>query len=61
MNSLAKRFTWGGEGLVIRGNYVWCLAIVTKFKGLGGANRWGEGGLKSSYGDSKPQRGVGLK
>ena len=27
--------------LVVRGNHVWCLAIYTKFKGLGGANRWG--------------------
>ena len=28
-----------GWGLVVRGNYVWCLAIVTKSKGLGGPNR----------------------
>ena len=29
----------GGVGLAARGNYVWYLAIVTKFKGLGGTNR----------------------
>ena len=27
-------------GLAVEGSYVWCLAIVAKFKGLGGANRW---------------------
>ena len=30
-------------GRTVRGNYVWCLVIATKFKGLGRANRW-EGG-----------------
>ena len=38
VNSLAKRFTWGW-GLAERGKFVWCLAIVTKFKGPLGANR----------------------
>ena len=28
----------GGGRLAARGNYVWYLAIVTKFKGLGGTN-----------------------
>ena len=37
VNSLAKKFTWGG--LAVRGKYVWCLAIILKFKGPGGANR----------------------
>ena len=27
------------EKLVVGGNYVWCLAIITIFKELGGANR----------------------
>ena len=34
VNSLANMFTWGG--LAVRGNYVWCLALVTKYKGLEG-------------------------
>ena len=33
-------------GLAVWGNYVWCLAIATQFKGLGGANRWGGGSFK---------------
>ena len=32
--------------LAVWGNYVWCLAIATQFKGLGGANRWGGGSFK---------------
>ena len=30
-------------GLALRGNYVQRLAIVTNFKELGGANKWGRG------------------
>ena len=33
MNSLMNRFTWG---LVVGRNYVWCSAIVSMFKRLGG-------------------------
>ena len=52
------------DGIAVRENYVWCLAIVTKFKGLGGGtNRLGKKreGLKSFYGHNKPQREWGLK
>ena len=46
VNSLAKSLPGGTCG---KGNYVWCLAIVTKFKALRAANRCGHGGvLKSS-------------
>ena len=31
------------EGFAAKENYVWCLAIVTKLKGLGGANKLGRG------------------
>ena len=37
MKSLVKRFTLGL--LAVKRKYVWCLAIATKFKGLGGGNR----------------------
>ena len=36
VNRLVKRFAWG---LAVGGNYLWCLAIVTIFKELGGTNR----------------------
>ena len=41
VKSLGKRFTLGG--LAIKRKCVWCLAIATKYKGLGGVNRC-EGG-----------------
>ena len=28
-------------GLVVRGNYVWCVVIFVIFMGFGGAKRWG--------------------
>ena len=27
-------------GLVVGGNYIWCLVIVVMFMGFGGAKRW---------------------
>ena len=61
-----ERFSsaWGGAsedylkvcfvGLVVGGNYIWCLVIVVIFVGSAGAKRWGGGGgrdsLKSSFG-----------
>ena len=31
---------WDFVGLVVRGNYVWCLVIFDVFMGFGGAKRW---------------------
>ena len=36
-------------GLVVGGNYVWCLVIVVTFMEFGGAKRWSDA-LKSSFG-----------
>ena len=35
--------------MAIRGNYVWFLAIVTKFKGLGGTNKWRGGWFQGHH------------
>ena len=39
-----KKIYLGGRAVI--GNYVWCLAIVTIFKGLGGAIGEEEGSFK---------------
>ena len=36
-------------GLVVGGNYAWCLVIVVIFVGSGRAKRWGDA-LKSLFG-----------
>ena len=45
-------------GLVVGGNYVWCLVIVVIFMGFGGAKRWGM--LQSLHlgWQYKPQEGI---